>query len=74
MMQARSLTVVSPRLPPLFPQVANSAHAQISVSAMRPFLWPGSTMKREGDIHIGGDIKVAWFKDPDGNILNVVSG
>ena len=31
-------------------------------------------MKREGDIHIGGDMKVAWFKDPDGNIVNVVSG
>ena len=31
-------------------------------------------MKREGDIYIGGDMKVAWFKDPDGNILNVVSG
>ncbi len=31
-------------------------------------------MKREGDIHIGGDMKVAWFKDPDGNILNVISG
>ena len=31
-------------------------------------------MKREGDIHIGGDMKVAWFKDPDWNILNVVSG
>jgi catechol 2,3-dioxygenase-like lactoylglutathione lyase family enzyme len=30
-------------------------------------------MKREGDIHIGGDMKVAWFKDPDGNILNVVN-
>jgi len=29
-------------------------------------------MKREGDLHIGGDMKVAWFKDPDGNILNVV--
>lgn len=31
-------------------------------------------MKREGDIHLGGDMKVAWFKDPDGNILNIVSG
>ena len=31
-------------------------------------------MKREGDIHIGGDMKVAWFKDPDGNILNIVNG
>jgi len=29
---------------------------------------------RDGDIHVGGDMKVAWFKDPDGNILNVVSG
>jgi catechol 2,3-dioxygenase-like lactoylglutathione lyase family enzyme len=31
-------------------------------------------MKREGDIHIDGDMKVAWFKDPDGNILNIVNG
>ena len=30
-------------------------------------------LKREGDVHIGGDMKVAWFKDPDGNILNVFS-
>jgi catechol 2,3-dioxygenase-like lactoylglutathione lyase family enzyme len=30
---------------------------------------PGVT--REGDIHVAGDIKVAWFKDPDGNILSV---
>jgi catechol 2,3-dioxygenase-like lactoylglutathione lyase family enzyme len=33
---------------------------------------PGVT--REGDIHVAGDMKVAWFKDPDGNILNIVSG
>jgi catechol 2,3-dioxygenase-like lactoylglutathione lyase family enzyme len=32
---------------------------------------PGMTL--EGDVHIGGDMKVAWFKDPDGNILNLVS-
>ncbi len=31
-------------------------------------------MKLEGDIHVRGDMKVAWFKDPDGNILNVVTG
>ena len=31
-------------------------------------------LKRQGDIYIGGDMKVAWFKDPDGNILNIVSG
>lgn len=32
---------------------------------------PGLTVK--GDVHVGGDMKVAWFKDPDGNILSVVS-
>ena len=30
-------------------------------------------MKREGDVHIAGNMKVTWFKDPDGNILNIVS-
>lgn len=29
-------------------------------------------MVREGHIHNGGGRKVAWFKDPDGNILNLV--
>jgi catechol 2,3-dioxygenase-like lactoylglutathione lyase family enzyme len=28
-------------------------------------------MTRTGDIHRGGGIVVAWFKDPDGNILSV---
>jgi hypothetical protein len=28
---------------------------------------------RKGDVHIGGNMKVAWFKDPDGNILNIIS-
>jgi catechol 2,3-dioxygenase-like lactoylglutathione lyase family enzyme len=28
---------------------------------------PGLT--RKGDLHIAGDFKTAWFKDPDGNIL-----
>ena len=27
----------------------------------------------EGDIHVDGQMKVAWFKDPDGNILNLVN-
>jgi catechol 2,3-dioxygenase-like lactoylglutathione lyase family enzyme len=31
-------------------------------------------MTREGDIHVAGNMKVAWFKDPDGNILNIISG
>lgn len=30
---------------------------------------PGTT--RDGDIHTFGDIRAVWFKDPDGNILNV---
>ena len=32
---------------------------------------PGVT--RKGDIHIGGPLKNAWFKDPDGNIIALVS-
>ncbi|HMG48768.1 MAG TPA: VOC family protein [Allosphingosinicella sp.] len=31
---------------------------------------PGMTLA--GDIHAGYGMKVAWFKDPDGNILNLV--
>jgi catechol 2,3-dioxygenase-like lactoylglutathione lyase family enzyme len=33
---------------------------------------PGLTVK--GDIHEGGGMKVAWFKDPDGNIHALVNG
>jgi len=33
---------------------------------------PGTT--RKGDVHVSGKTKVAWFKDPDGNILSLVSG
>jgi catechol 2,3-dioxygenase-like lactoylglutathione lyase family enzyme len=28
---------------------------------------------REGDVHIMGDFKGVWFKDPDGNILNLIN-
>jgi catechol 2,3-dioxygenase-like lactoylglutathione lyase family enzyme len=31
-------------------------------------------MRLDGDIHVAGDMRVAWFKDPDGNILNIVNG
>jgi catechol 2,3-dioxygenase-like lactoylglutathione lyase family enzyme len=31
---------------------------------------PGLT--REGDVHVGRHMKIAWFKDPDGNILSIV--
>ena len=30
-------------------------------------------MTREGDVHVGGNMKVAWFKDLDGNLLNLAS-
>ena len=28
-------------------------------------------LKRDGDVHVAGDFKAAWFKDPDGNILHI---
>jgi catechol 2,3-dioxygenase-like lactoylglutathione lyase family enzyme len=31
-------------------------------------------MRREGDVHVAGDMRAAWFKDPDGNIHALVSG
>jgi catechol 2,3-dioxygenase-like lactoylglutathione lyase family enzyme len=30
-------------------------------------------MTRQGDVHVGGNMKVAWFKDLDGNLLNLAS-
>jgi catechol 2,3-dioxygenase-like lactoylglutathione lyase family enzyme len=33
---------------------------------------PGTTL--EGDVHVSGSMKVAWFKDPDGNVLCVANG
>jgi catechol 2,3-dioxygenase-like lactoylglutathione lyase family enzyme len=34
--------------------------------------FPGMT--REGDVHRGGNLRVAWFKDVDGNIHSLASG
>ncbi|WDR02308.1 VOC family protein [Devosia algicola] len=28
-------------------------------------------MDLQGDVHIAGDFKMVWFKDPDGNILHL---
>ena len=33
---------------------------------------PGVTV--DGDIHVADDMKMAWFKDPDSNIICLVSG
>ncbi|MBM6582571.1 VOC family protein [Microvirga sp. BT689] len=30
---------------------------------------PGA--KHDGDVHVFGKLRVAWFKDPDGNIFNL---
>lgn len=30
-------------------------------------------VERQGDVHVMGELKAAWFKDPDGNILNIVN-
>lgn len=30
--------------------------------------------RRQGDLHLAGGLKLAWFKDPDGNILALASG
>lgn len=32
---------------------------------------PGAML--EGDVHVMGELKAAWFTDPDGNILNIVN-
>jgi catechol 2,3-dioxygenase-like lactoylglutathione lyase family enzyme len=29
---------------------------------------------RKGDVHVAGNMKAAWFKDLDGNILDIASG
>lgn len=29
--------------------------------------------KLDGDVHVFGDLRVAWFTDPDGNILNLIN-
>ncbi len=32
---------------------------------------PGVTL--EGDVHVWGEMRSVWFKDPDGNILNLIN-
>ncbi|HEV7228526.1 VOC family protein [Brevundimonas sp.] len=34
--------------------------------------FPGTTF--EDGVHLAGDARMAWFKDPDGNILHLVQG
>ena len=30
-------------------------------------------MTRQGDLHVAGSMRTAWFKDPDGNIFTLVT-
>ena len=30
-------------------------------------------MTRQGDVHVAGSMRAAWFKDPDGNIFSLVT-
>lgn len=39
--------------------------------AFEKYDFPGMT--REGDVHVMGNTRAAWFKDPDGNILSIVN-
>ena len=39
--------------------------------AFEHYAFPGVSL--HGDVHEMGDSKAAWFKDPDGNILAIVS-
>jgi catechol 2,3-dioxygenase-like lactoylglutathione lyase family enzyme len=40
--------------------------------AFEHYTMPG--MKLEGDVHVGYGMRIAWFKDPDGNIHSLASG
>ena len=31
-------------------------------------------LERKGDLYVGENMKTAWFKDPDGNILSLFEG
>jgi catechol 2,3-dioxygenase-like lactoylglutathione lyase family enzyme len=31
-------------------------------------------VRRDGDIHVAGTLRMAWLKDPTGNILALISG
>jgi catechol 2,3-dioxygenase-like lactoylglutathione lyase family enzyme len=39
--------------------------------AFERYEMPGT--EHEGDVHVMGDFRTAWFRDPDGNILNLVN-
>ena len=36
--------------------------------------YPDMGMTLNGDVHEAGEMKLVWFKDPDGNILHLIEG
>lgn len=61
-------TTVTWSLGPSFDEVIKGLQAKGVVFEHYDDL-PGATL--EGDVHVAGVMKVAWFKDPDGNIINI---
>jgi hypothetical protein len=51
---------------------SKDAMATIAVMTFEHYDLPDTS--RKGDIHVAGETRVAWLKDPDGNILALVSG
>lgn len=45
------------------------AHLQSKAVSFEHYDFPD--LKRQGDVHVSGTFKAAWFKDPDGNILHI---
>lgn len=47
--------------------------SQLKEQGIRFEEYPDMGMEIAGGIHRSGDFKAIWFKDPDGNILHIVS-
>jgi catechol 2,3-dioxygenase-like lactoylglutathione lyase family enzyme len=62
-------TAVNWRVGPEIESVVNALAAK--GVAFEHYDMPGLTLK--GDVHVFGDFKTAWFKDPDGNIISLMS-
>ena len=48
-------------------------HSLMAVTKEIEMLSQASGLTRKGDVHEAGTLKVAWFKDPGGNILSIQS-
>jgi catechol 2,3-dioxygenase-like lactoylglutathione lyase family enzyme len=45
--------------------------ADLRAKGVRFERYPEMGLKLEGDVYVEGDMKMVWFKDPDGNILHL---